>query len=100
MNIARYLKKLDEYEERAIKLETKRMKRKQNICVWCGKRLWWWQKRRCNSTPDGHRIWCQTCSDLQRPLKTWQRDWFNAAIACSIMCIVLVLIVLAIKRFG
>ena len=78
------------------------MKRKQNICVWCGRRLWWWQKRRCtnNAATENEPVWCQTCKDMQRLPKSELRDWFNAAITCSIMCVILICVVLVIDYWG
>ncbi len=73
------------------------MKRKQNICVWCGKRLWLWQRKVCSGTPGGHRIWCQTCSDLQRPPKSELRKWVESGITIFGMAAVLILFVLAVE---
>lgn len=72
------------------------MKTKQNICVCCGKRLWWWQRRVCSGISDGHRIWCQTCSDLKCPPKSELRKWIDSAATISAMAAVLVLVVLVV----
>lgn len=82
------------------------MKTKQNICVWCGKRLWWWQRRRCVSPRatapgdvESSGVWCKTCSDVRRLPKSELGKWIEAAITCAIMCVVLILVVLAIEYF-
>ncbi len=83
-----------------------RRKTKQNICVWCGKRLWWWQRRRCVSPRatapgdvESSGVWCKTCSDVRRLPKSELGKWIEAAITCAIMCVVLILVVLAIEYF-
>lgn len=78
------------------------MKTKQNICVWCGKRLWWWQRRRCLPASNNEKIWCQTCSDLQRLPKSGWPDlstWIEAVIVCAIFGLAASLVMFMIKYF-